>query len=276
MLTRTRDFVSFAAVLLALCLCPDATSNPVIAAHRYYVTREDLQVILHKDFADIKGTFEIQDTPRVSGHVPVMPVYIQVPLYVPIATNGLCADFWSKGASAFARSFLPPDVANTLQKLSGIQLEYSNRTVRPNKFRFPDQARDAPIGQPPDGFVVIWAFFELEAQSLKKRDSFRLSYRQYNCVGDKAAWFVYTPLFSDVPAVWLQKGPWSKHSKAYNITVSTPESAMNLMSTHAGLLIRSSQRIVIQPRHLETIHICMQQNESAPQHASPKFECTLP
>jgi hypothetical protein len=87
----------FFIATLMLCLGCTCLANPLILAHRYYISREDMRALLSSSYADLEGTFQIQKAPRAKYHNNSAPLMIEVPLYVPVGYTLSCTNlvgFW--------------------------------------------------------------------------------------------------------------------------------------------------------------------------------------
>lgn len=245
--------MAFVLTLSAFLSSSEAWANPIFVANRFFISREDLRVRLGTDYADIEGVFQIQKPPGASNHNSSLPITITVPLYVPTDTNGLFRAFWAEAKPVFMSSTLPEEAAKVLQGLSGIRLENSDRVVYPRRYEYASLKKERRVPPPPPGMALMWCDFALEAKAVQAKDSLRLFYRQHHSQSDGCCWFTYTPLFSDSADYRNPKGAWLKHPEEYLVSINAPQTVFTVVSKHERVLLHSSQRLVLQPRHQESI-----------------------
>jgi hypothetical protein len=93
----------------------------------------------------------------------------------------------------------------------------------------------------------------VDPKQLNPKEMFRLRYRQYHFDEAKSRRFIYTPLFSDGIEDTSLKGAWEKQPEEYLLAARANDLKIRVLSQHARLLLTEPQRVVVTPRHWESL-----------------------
>ena len=243
------------AVLITCGSVPQAKGNPVVCPLerlpelfkpvyfvRFNMASEDVHIIIHPDYCQVRGSFEFLPERRRSSPADfLLSPLCFVPVYVPAEWTDL----------------------DEITSFTAMQVTDSTGTSRPCRICDDPGIRERFALACPTGWRVVWfsAGDLLHRGPMNGRDtptdwcSFSISYRQKNLKAGGTTRAIYMPILSSSGerVVALSRSGIERYKKAFSITAEAEGSLIRLLSSHTLEPQVTPRAITIHPVDAEPV-----------------------
>ena len=260
--------MKFVALLLILTL-DSAWGNPTVAPGiDIYISFERLAVVVGPSAAEFRGTFKF----KTKGHksYATQTVAVRLPIWFPIDSkdDSRVAGFWAVFDQSH-HSLSSSKETQMLKEVLDLKVEIAGRAVQPTLLLISGRqgkSTEFPESRQVLGCRSLLFYFPARPEEIGGENPVTISYRQPLLEYKGGRYFVYIPIFDNLPA-----GISTANMDMYSLSLTAcPTCDLKVKASTFITPLRAGDEITLAPQHLQPIRGLVQTRANESLHSTPR------